>query len=131
MPYSLDDARFQGGDPRLYFIGTDQTAGALTGPNLAATLTMGLQEPFGGLRARYRALWPVTDATSGITVTVDARQRMGDTPLPFVSNNMQPSGRIPLRASGRYAIITTQHAAGSVWTYTQGVELEADAAGVR
>ena len=131
MPYSLDDARFQGGDPRLYFIGSDQSAGALTGPSLDATLITGWQEPFAGKRTRYRAVWPISDATDGVTVTVDARQRMGDDPLPFASGNMQGSGRVPLRASGRYATITVQHVAGSVWTYTQGVELEAEAAGER
>ncbi|MGJ3625958.1 hypothetical protein AB5I41_01475 [Sphingomonas sp. MMS24-JH45] len=32
MPYSLDDPRFQGGDPRLYVVTTNNEIGALSGP---------------------------------------------------------------------------------------------------
>lgn len=131
MPYSLDDPRFQGGDPRLYFVGTDQTVGALSGPSLQTTLSYGWQELMRGKRARIRGVWPVGDAVEGVTVTVNARQRMGDPELPVAAGNMQGSGRVPLRASGRYCQITVRHAAGSDWSYTQGVEVECEAAGER
>jgi hypothetical protein len=103
----------------------------LTGPSLAATLSYGWQAPFGNQRTRMRAIWPISDATSGVTVTVQAQQRMGDAATPAVAAIMQPSGRVPLRVSGRYTKITVSHAAASTWSYTQGVELEAEAAGVR
>lgn len=131
MPYSLDDTRFQGGDPRLYFVGTDKTVGALTGPTLASTIKTAWQEPFAGKRARIRSVWPITDATAGVTVTVDARHRMGDGMLPVASASMQVSGRVPIRATGRYQQVMVQHEAGSAWSYDQGFDMDCEAAGER
>lgn len=131
MPYSLDDPRFQGGDPRVYFVANDSTVGALAGGNLEATLTIGWGSPADPYVARGRAVWPIGDATGGITVSVDTRQRMGDVQEITSSGNMQVSGRAPIRFRGRYIQTTITHAAGSNWSYDQGFDLEFDQGGTR
>jgi hypothetical protein len=131
MPYSLDDPRFQGGDPRLYVVSTDDEVGALSGPSLEATLKLGWIAPSDPNVSRVRAVWPISDATSGVTVTVDARQQMGSLMDLTTASDMQPSGRAPIRCRGKYLQITAKHAAGSTWTYDQGFDLEYEAGGLR
>lgn len=131
MPYSLDDPRFQGGDPRLYVVTAANEIGALSGPRLEATLTMGWFAPSDPNVSRVRAVWPISDATTGVTVSIDARQQMGDLLSVTAGGIMQPSGRVPLRCRGKYLSITIKHAAGSVWNYTQGLDLDFAEAGAR
>ncbi len=131
MPYSLDDPRFQGGDPRLYFVGPDNSIGALSGPKLAATLAMGQVEIAGERLSIIRGAWPISDATDGTTITVTARQRMGDDGVTTSSGSMQPSGRAPLRCKGRYIQLVHKVAEGTDWTFVQGVELELEPGGLR
>jgi len=132
MPYSLDDPRFQGGDPRLYVVDRQSRIGALSGPNLPATITMGWQALADPFVVRLRSITPVSDAITGITVSVDARQQMGG-PLDISSSTgaIQQSGRIPLRARGKYLSITTSIAAGTRWSYAQGLDCDYGAGGVR
>lgn len=131
MPYSLDDPRFQGGDPRLYVVDRNSRIGALSGPNLEATMTMGWQALSDPLVSRVRSVTPMSDATAGITITIDARQQMGG-PLGLVAEgDMQDSGRVPIRARGKYMSITTTIAAGTRWTYAQGLDVDYDAGGQR
>lgn len=131
MPYSLDDPRFQGGDPRVYFVSMDNEVGALSGPLLAATLTMGWTAPADPNVFRCRALWPESDARGDVSVSIDCRQRMGDLQDVTVSAELQPSGRVPLRCRGKYLRISLTHAAGSMWSYNQGFDLEGSAGGSR
>lgn len=131
MLLSLDDPSFSGGDPRLYFVDQAGQIGALSGPNLAADMRIGWVAPFDTQVAKVRAAWPVTDAVAGVTVTIDARQRVGDPEGPHAEAAMQASGRVPLRCRGRWLAMGQTHAAGSEWTYTKGLELEAEPGGVR
>ena len=131
MPYSLDDPRFQGGDPRLYIVTTDSRVGAFSGPNLQATLTQGWWAPAEPNVARVQALWPVSDATDGITVLIDARQQMGGPLGVRTENDMQASGRVPIRNRGKYLAISVTHAAGSAWSFSTGFDLDWDAGGSR
>lgn len=131
MPYSLDDPRFQGGDPRLYVVDRDNRIGAFSGSNLPATLSYGWQALTDPNVARIRALWPVTDANTGITARLDARQQMGDRSGVVLSGEIQKSGRIPMRARGRYVQMTVTIDAGTRWTYAQAIDVEMDAGGVR
>lgn len=131
MPFSLDDPRFQGGDPRLYVATRASEIGALAGPAMQATLTYGWQAPADPNVARVQAVWPISDATSGVMITIDARQQMGGGQALRSVANMQPSGRVPIRSRGRYLSITVQHAAGSRWSYSQGVDLEYANGGAR
>jgi len=130
MPYSLDDPRFQGGDPRLYFVGNDDTVGALSGDNLTASFQMGFINLFDTQVGRISAAWPDTDAVSGVTVTIDAKNRLGDADAVKSSGTMQRSGRVPIRCRGRY-----QAPAMTIndpnWSYALGISFEGEPAGVR
>lgn len=131
MPYSLDDPRFQGGDPRLYVATADNRIGALAGPNLEATMKFGWMAPSDPNVARIRSVWPMSDATIGITVTIDARQQMGGPQGVKAESYMQPSGRVAFRTRGKYITLQVTHAYGSRWSYSQGVDLEFEAGGMR
>lgn len=131
MPYSLDDPRFSGGDPRLYVVDGDRKIGGLSGAPMAATLTMGWDAPFGQRRAVVRAAWPITDAIDGMTVTITGRQRLGGDGDTRSASSVQDSGRMPLRVTGRELQATWSVAAGQPWTYAQGLEIEMDAGGER
>lgn len=131
MPFSLDDPRFQGGDPRLYVVTGANEVGALSGPSLEATMSLGWLAPAEPNIARVRAVWPSGDATNGVTVSIDARQQMGGAADVTVEGDMQPSGRVPLRCRGKHLAITVTHAAGSSWSYSQGFDLEYEQGGVR
>lgn len=131
MPYSLDDPRFQGGDPRLYVVDRENRIGALSGPNLMATLSMGWQALADPMVARVRSVTPMSDATTGVTIRIDARQRMGDALGIVTESGMQPSGRVPIRARGKYMAITKIVAAGTRWSFTQGLDVDFDTGGGR
>jgi len=131
MPYSLDDPRFQGGDPRLYVVDRENRIGALSGPNLAATITMGWQALADPMVARVRSVTPMSDATTGVTIRIDARQRMGDALGIVTESGMQPSGRVPIRARGRYMALSMIVAAGVRWSYCEGVDVDYSAGGGR
>ena len=131
MPYSLDDPRFQGGDPRLFVVTANNEIGALSGAALEATLSLGWIAPADPNVARVRSAWPISDATDGITISIDARQQMGGPIGVVTENDMQESGRVPLRCRGKYLAITVKHAAGSQWSYSQGLDLEYEPGGLR
>ena len=120
---SLDDARFRGGDPRLYVFSSDHRLGAFTGTPMAATFTGNDVEVFRSRRADIRMVRPDIDATSGITVTLATKQRLGDTAVTVSTGTLQASGDMPLRSSGRYTRATFQIAAGTNWTHAKGYEL--------
>lgn len=131
MPYSLDDPRFSGGDPRLYVVTHDNEVGALSGPNLEARLTYGWMALADPNVSRVRAVWPIGDAHNGVSVTIDARQQIGGPQGIRSEGGMQTSGRIPFRTRGRYMQITVTHEAGTRWRYDQGVDVEFEQGGLR
>jgi len=130
MTISLDDPRFRGGSPQLYAV-QDSKAGVLGGDNRKAIFEMPFVEPVKGRRARYQAIRPITDCTSGLTLTVDVRERLGDAADVNAAGALRASGVMPIRASGRYMKLTQEIAASSVWTYADGVELEYGRGGER
>lgn len=131
MPYTLDDPRWSGGNPRLWLVNTANQAGTLTGGTLGATFEMGYAEITQGRRARIRSVRPITDAAAGITVRLNVKARMGDADNIKSSSNLRASGIIPIRAAGRYTKTTLEIAASTDWNYAQGLEVEADAGGER
>lgn len=130
IPYSLDDARFEGGSPSLYVV-QGQALGLFAGDPLEARLKQGFLMPGEGSRYRCRAVWPQIDATSGVTCNMAGRQRMGDDPDAVSSGSMQESGRIPLRVAGKYFVPEFVITAGTDWNLFTGFALEGDGAGVR
>lgn len=129
MPYSLDDPRFQGGAPRLYVVQSGQV-GVLAGANLIPTFKTAQFAAYGDNLGRVRAVWPDTDATEGVTVTVEAVQRRGDAPRVVSGSNMQDSGRIPLQTRGKYVTVAVR-IDNPDWSYCNGVMIEASRGGMR
>lgn len=129
MTISLDDARWSGGDPRLYLFDASNTAGTLTGDNLEAEWETPQYEVIPGKRAIVRHVVPLTDATDGVTVALDVRQRSGDAGSTATTTNLLANGYMPIRTAGRYVAATVTIDAGTDWTFAQGLELTASAGG--
>lgn len=129
MPYSLDDYRFSGGDPRLYLVNPDGELGTFSGAKLDACLALGFTEHAKGRRARISAVRPVSDATSGISLILDARERLGDREHLITATELRDSGIIPIRAAGRYISTRFCVAAGTDWSYAQALEFEFEPGG--
>lgn len=130
VPYSLDDPRFEGGSPSLYVV-QGQALGLFAGSPLQAKLKQGYVAPGRGKRFRCRAVWPEIDATSGVTVGIEGRQRMGDLPDAVSGGVMQTSGRVPMRVAGKYLVPEFTVAAGTDWGLFTGYSLEGQVTGVR
>ena len=127
MPYSLDDPRWSGGTPAMYLVVTS-LLGTFDGANLAATFEGSFFEPVPGRLGRFRALRPVTDSLT-MGVTLDVRQRLGDAANVKTAAAVRASGRMPIRASGRYAKFNWSDS--GAWTYAQGLDVELEAGGER
>jgi hypothetical protein len=131
MTISLDDPRWQGGNPRLYLFDTLHTLGTLHGDKLAAQFDLGFAEIATGRRARVRNVRPVWDGTSGMTVTLNAKARLGDNDNTESASTLRTSGIVPIRASGRYISTSVQVAAETDWDYIQSLEFEFEPGGKR
>ncbi|MES2905180.1 MAG: hypothetical protein V4696_13420 [Pseudomonadota bacterium] len=120
---SFDSAAFRGGDPRLYVFNASSALGALTGTPMAATFTMNDLEPMAGHRMDMRFVRPDIEATSGLTLTLGTKQRLGDSLVNTAYTSLRDSGEMPVRTSGRYTRPTLAVAAGSTWTHAKGLDL--------
>ena len=125
----IDDPSYSGGAPRLYAVQNGEI-GNFTGANMIPKFVTGEVEPYPGRKTRVRAVWPDTDATAGVTVTLKVQQRRGDTGALKTASVMQPSGRMALQANGRYFECTVE-INDNDWSYVQGFEFEANAGAVR
>lgn len=105
---------------------------SFTGNNRAATVDTAEVEPIPGAQSYVTGLWPLTDATGGVTATVISRQKLlgGDemTDGPAVMND---DGACEVRAEGRFLRARVEIAAGTVWTEATGVHHDAQPAGER
>jgi hypothetical protein len=131
IPYSLDDPRFQGGDPRLTIVGFDGTFNVLAGDNLEATIGLPNLEPAQGRTARVRTARPLTDAIDGMALTLYYGHRLGDAPTGIIYSELRDNGDMPVRDAGRYIRPEMKHAAASTWAYSQGLELTFEDGGRR
>jgi len=131
MPYTLDDPRWTGGNPRLYLFDETNALGTLAGDTLSASLEMGFTEFAQTRNARLRAVRPITDATSGLSLTLDARARMGDAQNLKTASALRASGVMPVRARGRYIKTSLYVSAATDWDYIQALEYEFEAGGER
>lgn len=130
MPYSLDDPRFSGGAPRFY-LSQGGVVGVLTGANLGAAFEYSFNQFTPGYVTRFIAVRPVTDCIDGNAVTLDVRARMGDASNRIAATDMRVSGIMPIRASGRFCKAGWTIAAGSDWSFAQGIEFEYEQGGAR
>ena len=131
VPGMTDDPLWQGGDPRLTIVGYDGAFSVLGGDNLEATFGLPNLEPAQGRTARVRTARPLTDAIEGITLTLYYSQRLGNFPTGVIYTELRDNGDMPVRVAGRYIRPEIKHAAGSAWTYGQGLELEFEGGGRR
>lgn len=127
----LDSPIFAGGDPRFYVVSLSGELGTLTGPTLAARLRTGFAELAPGRHSRVNLLRPVGDSVGGVTVTIDARKRLGDGPAKRSRAVMRPSGDVPARSEGRSMSVMLETDAGAAWTYQQGISAKYAAGGLR
>lgn len=131
MPYSLDDPRWSGGNPRLYLIDSTNKVGTLAGDNLAVQIDMGFSQFTPGRRARVRSIRPVSDLTNGLTVVTDAKARLGDAESLTTASTLRQSGIVPIRCSGRYISTSLRVAAAVNWDYIQSIEVDVQPGGER
>lgn len=118
---SFDDISFAGGDSAFFVIDTSKVLGRLIGSPMAATWTLPDFELVEGRETNWRGIRPDTDAISGLTATLSTRQRLGDAGTSRSFTTLRPNGLMPLRHRGRYSRLTFDIAAGTSWTYIQGL----------
>lgn len=123
MTVSLDDGRFKGGAPLLLVVNSADEVGTLTGDNLAATFEQPYMELAEGRTARVTRIRPITDATDGLSVGIVAKQRLGNSASSESFGDLEASGDIGIRVSGRVIKPTTVIAAGTSWSFMQGLEI--------
>jgi len=131
IPYSLDDSRFAGGDPLLLFVDNAGQVGTLSGENMAAYFATSFMELVPGRRARLRRTRPICDAVTGLSMTIDAKQRLGDRSGNRTVTNLRSSGDMPVRSNGRHTAFRIDCVAGGVWSYMQGFDVEFEAGTAR
>lgn len=119
---TLDSPLFKGGDPLLYVFNSSFALGTLSGTPMAATFTGNDLELFQGRRACLRSARADSDATTGMTLSFLARQRLGDAGATVTASSMVTSGDMPCRVSGRFLRPTLAIAAGTTWNYARGVD---------
>jgi hypothetical protein len=130
MTISLDDPRWTGGNPRLYVVRSKEV-GTFHGATLEAAFTYSYNELTKGTVSRIRGIRPITDAVNGLAVVVDCHARIGDAPRNVSAASLRTSGVMPIRASGRYVRPRLTIAAGTNWSFAQGLEMEFEAGGGR
>ncbi|MES2781393.1 MAG: hypothetical protein V4657_01225 [Pseudomonadota bacterium] len=123
----LDDTRFKGGAPLLYVFNSSDVLGTFSGTPMAATFTGTDLELFRGRRACLRFARPDCDATTGMTLSFLARQRLGDAGSTVTASSLVTSGDMPCRVNGRFLRPTLAIAAGTTWEYAKGVDFVGEA----
>ncbi len=127
---SLDGARFIGGEP-LFYVFNSATLGTFAGDNMAARIKGRVMELAEGGDSRIRRIRPMTDATAGISIRIDSKQRLGDFATRRDFDTLQSSGEMPIRARGRFHQATIAIDAGEAWTYLHGIDATVDVGGRR
>lgn len=131
ISFSLDDDRLKGGYPKLIVANASGAFGTLAGTSMAAEIAGPLVEYIDGREGRIRYLHPLTDATSGIAITVRAYETLGASPTSAAASSFNGRGDMRVRSRGRYHQITQQIAAGTTWSYSQGVDVDIEPGGAR
>jgi len=131
LPFSLDSAAWIGGVPALYVFNDQNTIGTMSGPPSQATFGLPNIEMITGRSARIRRCRPITDATSGLTLTLAGRQRLGDPVVTTTHAVLQPSGDMPCRRNVRSVKPTLTIAAGTPWTYAQSLQFDVEPGSAR
>lgn len=128
---SLDDDRWSGGNPRLYLVSNADKAGTLSGAKLPAEIELGNYELIPGMQARLKGVRPIWAGTSGITLEVTGRARLGDAGTTKTAATYRTTGMMPVRVKGRRHSTVINVAAGTNWDYIQALEFEFEQGGRR
>lgn len=122
---SLDDESFKGGDSTFYVINTSNVLGTLSGLPLQADWLLPDIELANSRESQLRRVRPDTDATAGLSLSIACRARLGDAVIATNYTALRPNGDMPVRERGRYVRMGLTLAAGTAWTYAQGLEPDA------
>lgn len=132
VPVSLDDPGFQGGATMLAVAMNDgQVYSFGASSNLQATLRAARQEFVPGRDARVWGARIVGDMVDGTTLSIDYSQRLGDAQGNTASGTINPSGRVAIRATGRYMQPQVVVNEDTTWDYVVGLDLMMAAGGSR
>ena len=118
------DPTFAGATPFVGVFDGSNGLGTLTGPPMAAKLGSGPVTLGGAREARIRAVRPTIDAATGLTLSMAAERRHGDAPTVTTWTDLRGSGDMPVRDVARIVTPTLEVAAGTSWTFAQGLEIE-------
>ena len=125
IPYSLDDPRFAGGEPRLTVVALTGEFGVLTGEPIEATFELPFIEFAGGRQSRIRRVRPVGSfPATGLTLQASARKRLGGSSDTDSYTSTNAVGEFPVRVAGRHVKLKLTIEEGASWTYGQGLDVE-------
>lgn len=131
VPGSFDDPIWEGGQPFLMMAADDGTLGTFGPLNAQANIKTAEMEMVKGRDIRVRSMRVDSDVLSGLVLNVNAKKRLGDTPVQYTGNSIRNNGDMPIRASGRYAQTELVFAAETEWTFVNAFEFVQAAAGTR
>lgn len=123
MALSLDADEFKGGNPAFYTFNDENEMGWFAGGAMEASLELGDMEFVAGRESRISQVRPLTDAIAGITLSVEARARLGDAAVANEYDYLTDNGEMPVRESGRLIKLGLEYEAGADWTYAQGLDV--------
>lgn len=125
VPYSLDDPRFAGGEPRLTVVNLAGEFGVLAGEPLEAIFELPFIEYAKDRVARIRRVRPIGDfPRSGLTLNTTARKRLDGSSVNDVYTAMNTQGDMPVRVAGKDVKFKFVVETSADWTYAQGLEVE-------
>lgn len=130
VPYSLDDPRFAGGEPRLTIVNLSGEFGVLTGEPMAASLELPFIEFAKQRQSRIRRVRPVGDFPAvGPILNASARRRLGGSSDTDTYTDVNAIGEFPVRLAGRHTKLKLSFEEGVNWDHAQGLDVEFNAGG--
>lgn len=129
-PGGTDDPVWQGGDPMLLVVKSDNIHYAFGGTSLlAATLRGTKMELFPGNDTHAWNARISGSVASGATVTLDCAARLSDSQTSFASSDLRANGDYPLIARGRFIQPMIEITGDGAWDYIEGIDVEGRAGG--
>ena len=131
-PVRVDDPIWQGGEPFLGIAANHLTLGSFgSETTLRAELTTAYMEPIKGRDTRISSVRVDSDVTTNMVVSLNCRDRMGDSDTTAISGAVRTNGDAPVRARGRYVQPSLVFAEGADSSFENGLEIVQAAAGCR
>lgn len=122
MTITLDSPTFMGGVPYVGAFDDSFKLAYFNGANMAAIVQTAEFQPIPGKRAFGRGFRPLTDAANAQGRTA-ARENLQAVPSWTAVADMDETGLVPQRVSGRYMRAEVSIPAGEEWTSLQGVDV--------